>query len=64
MFSGGIDRSWEGLPRRYFIPGTKDWRCACVNEPDLDNPHVKLYPGCGPKDRTCKIDKKKLKEEL
>ena len=62
--SGGIERDWEGLPRRYFIPGTKDWRCACVNEPLLDDPHVKLYPGCSPEEKKCKIDKQKLKEEL
>ncbi len=64
-YSGGIERDWEGLPRRYFTPNSKDWRCACVNEPDLGNPHIRLYPGCNPEQKKCKIDKDKLnKEEL
>ncbi len=35
-----------------------------MNEPDLNDPHVKLYPGCDPEEKRCKIDKEKLKEEL
>ncbi|VDN50464.1 unnamed protein product [Dracunculus medinensis] len=28
--SGGIHRSWSGVPRKLFSPGTKTYRCACV----------------------------------
>jgi len=58
--SGGVTRSWVGVPRRLFYPG-REPRCACVrdtgapstdpgdkraNRGDLDNTHIKEYPGC------------------
>jgi len=57
--SGGIDRTWVGVPRRLFFPGRTE-RCACVkdsgislydpgsktNNGDLDNPHIKRYEQC------------------
>ena len=46
------------------MPGGNKWRCACVHDKDLNDPHIKLYPGCDPTAEKCKIDKKRLKEEL
>ena len=60
--SGGIQRSWVGVPRKLFFPGRTE-RCACVkdtgaslfepnsNDPtyddgDLHNPNLKLYQSC------------------
>ena len=67
--SGGIQREWTGVPRRYFSPG-KEERCACVldhgpplakqhnangNRGDLDNPHLKEYSNCDPKSTSCQL---------
>ena len=62
FISGGVHRDWVGYPRRYFAPGSKSWRCSCVREEDLDNPHVKLYPDCDPTSIRCKVDPNKLKQ--
>lgn len=65
--SAGINRDWVGVPRRMFKPGKKDPKCVCVkatgpssdtgegNEGDLNNPNMKLYPGCGKYDVSCKL---------
>ena len=63
-FSGGIERDWVGVPRRYFAPGAAKWRCACVNEPDLNSPHMRLYPDCDPTADLCKVYTDKIKDEL
>lgn len=47
---------------RFFAPGTKSWRCACVQEKDLNGPHVKPYPGCEEPTVSCKVDPKQLAE--
>lgn len=60
--SGGITRDWVGYPRRYFAPGTKSWRCACVHEKDLGSPQVRMYPDCDPNSHECKVDPEKIKE--
>ncbi|XP_060599237.1 neuferricin-like [Ruditapes philippinarum] len=60
--SGGVNRDWAGVPRRYFQPGKTEPRCACVkdfgppsgsdnnvkhnNRGDLDNPLMKTYDDC------------------
>ena len=62
--SGGIERDWEGLPRRYFTPGSKNWRCACVNEKDLNSPQIQLYPGCPPQAKECSVDDRGSRNEL
>ncbi|XP_071789674.1 neuferricin-like [Asterias amurensis] len=54
--SGGIVRGWVGLPRRYFLPGSKNWKCVCVHDRDLSNPHMKVFEGCGPSDISCKMN--------
>ncbi|KAK3730863.1 hypothetical protein QZH41_009968 [Actinostola sp. cb2023] len=65
--SGGIHRSWEGVPRQLFKPGSRDPKCVCVrttgassdtlegSEGDLNHPNIKLYPGCNKMDISCKI---------
>jgi len=64
--SGGVARSWVGVPRQLFYPGRQP-RCACVRDRgppsvdpsapsdtgDLDSPHVKAYPGCEGKLTEC-----------
>jgi predicted heme/steroid binding protein len=62
--SGGVERGWVGLPRRYFLPGTKEWRCACVHEDKLNSPNVKMYPGCSATAIECAVLKDRLHEEL
>ena len=60
--SGGVVRDWVGYPRRFFAPGTKSWRCACIHESDLGSPHVKLYPDCEPSATECKVNPEKIKQ--
>ncbi|PIK47714.1 putative neuferricin-like [Apostichopus japonicus] len=56
--SGGISRDWTGFPRKYFQPGAKSFRCACVPEQELDNPHFKMYDNCDPRATSCKLASK------
>lgn len=65
--SGGISRSWVGVPRKMFKPGKKDSKCVCIkttgpssdtgegNDGDLNNPTMKQYVGCGKYDASCKL---------
>uniref|UniRef100_H2ZQI2 Neuferricin n=1 Tax=Ciona savignyi TaxID=51511 RepID=H2ZQI2_CIOSA len=71
--SGGIERSWVGVPRLYHPPGAKSPRCACVrnsgipssgsdngkNRGDLDNPYMREYEDCHPTTDSCVISKPK-----
>ena len=71
--SGGIKRSWVGVPRELFIPGTRHSRCACVDlekkqhgEPGIvydepEDPLVQEYEGCDPKSSECFV--KELDDE-
>lgn len=56
--SGGVERDWEGVPRKYFDVGATNYRCACVDDSKLQNEKLKEYDGCDPKSTTCfyKID--------
>ena len=58
--SGGVHRDWVGYPRRFFAPGTKSWRCACVHEKDLSSPHIKPYPNCEELTVECKVNPDQL----
>lgn len=51
--SGGIKREWSGVPRKYFEPGHTSFRCACVNEKDLNSSLLKPYENCDPTSDTC-----------
>jgi len=74
--SGGVSRTWAGVPRQLFYPGRQP-RCACVRDKgapsvdpgarsdtgDLDSPHVKAYPGCTGSEAEC-WNNPDAKEEL
>lgn len=51
--SGGIDRQWTGVPRKYFEPGNTGFRCACIHDSKLGVGNLKEYDGCDPKSTTC-----------
>jgi len=54
--SGGVKRDWIGFPRTlYSAIGSKDIRCACVQEEDLNDPLLKEYPNCARDSVTCKL---------
>ncbi|CAJ0942444.1 unnamed protein product, partial [Mesorhabditis belari] len=68
--SGGIQRDWVGVPRKYTDPTAKGTRCACVknfgpglsvhaaqgaNRGDLDHPFLSEYEDCSPTSMSCKI---------
>ncbi|XP_018568039.1 neuferricin [Anoplophora glabripennis] len=51
--SGGIERSWVGVPRQLYEPGSKSYRCACINESNEDLGVVKEYEGCDKTSFSC-----------
>ena len=54
--SGGVKRDWVGFPRSlYSAEGSKNVRCACAQESDLDDPLLKPYPNCPLDAVTCQI---------
>jgi len=67
--SGGVERSWTGVPRKLFDPTTKNYRCACVknfgsslvnpdvdgNRGDLDHPNLRNYEDCPASANSCKL---------
>lgn len=44
--SGGIDRDWIGVPRKYYEIGKSDFRCACIPEDRLHDSQLKEYDDC------------------
>ena len=69
VFSGGIERSWEGVPRKFFDTETQQTRCVCVRttgppsdqsspdigEGDLGHPNLKEYDHCSPQSNICHL---------
>lgn len=51
--SGGIERQWTGVPRKYFEAGNTGYRCACVEESKLTVGNLKEYDDCDPNSATC-----------
>ncbi|XP_026329634.1 neuferricin homolog [Hyposmocoma kahamanoa] len=55
--SGGIARSWVGVPRQLYTPGEKRPRCACV---DLEHDHssalLNEYDNCTPFSTSCVLE--------
>lgn len=51
--SGGIDRDFVGLPRKFFEVGKPDFRCACVPNDRLEDPLLKEYKNCDRKADEC-----------
>lgn len=44
--SGGIQRTWIGVPRKYYAPGAPQFRCACVRGNELTSPYIFEYSDC------------------
>ncbi|CAF3819952.1 unnamed protein product [Rotaria sordida] len=53
--SGGIERPWTGVPRRYFDSSTKTERCVCVKNADQQDGRFRQYEDCSPTSIECKI---------
>lgn len=54
--SGGIKRSWVGVPRKFYEPGSTKHRCACVNTAeDISKGKFSEYEGCQPDSTSCFI---------
>ncbi|CAH1801823.1 unnamed protein product [Owenia fusiformis] len=67
--SGGKQRDWTGVPRKYYKLGSSEYRCACIrttgppgDDPtsalssgDLLNPMFKPYKNCHEHAITCKV---------
>lgn len=67
QMSGGVQRSWTGVPRELFSRDSNSRRCACVqiqkdkdSEPsieyaddDSDDPMLRQYAGCDPNSDQC-----------
>jgi hypothetical protein len=55
LFSGGIERTWIGVPRRYFDSLSKVERCVCVENSDPKDGRFKEYKDCSPTSPECQI---------
>ncbi|KAG8226073.1 hypothetical protein J437_LFUL006380 [Ladona fulva] len=64
--SGGIERSWVGVPRKLYVAGSSSPRCACIrhpkeisspgsHEPKIDDPQLEKYPDCSEDSHSCWI---------
>lgn len=51
--SGGVERSWTGVPRKYFEVGRTDFRCACVHTDKLTDKQLREYDSCDSKAASC-----------
>lgn len=51
--SGGIDRDFIGLPRKFYEAGKSEFRCACVPNDRLGDPLLKQYDNCDAKSAEC-----------
>lgn len=59
--SGGIERDWSGVPRKYYKPGSESSRCACIQftEEMRRSPqrkgNVEEYEDCSPESESCYV---------
>ncbi|KAJ1531878.1 hypothetical protein ONE63_000526 [Megalurothrips usitatus] len=61
--SGGIERDWVGVPRKYYKPGSDSYRCACIQihgeatHPDSKQKkgNVIEYKDCPPSSESCRV---------
>lgn len=51
--SGGKERDWVGVPRKFFKSGDISFRCACIRDIDLDSKNIREYEGCDSKATSC-----------
>ncbi|CAL8398373.1 unnamed protein product [Boreogadus saida] len=54
--SGGVERSWAGVPRKLFSPGSSRSRCVCVEDPSSGSPNMQDYQGCHPDSDSCTLE--------
>ncbi|XP_041657256.1 neuferricin [Cheilinus undulatus] len=55
--SGGVERSWVGVPRKLFSAGSSGVRCVCVEDPSAaeDDPNLQKYDDCPPHADSCSV---------
>nr|XP_057943154.1 neuferricin [Doryrhamphus excisus] len=55
--SGGVERSWNGVPRKLFSPGANGARCVCVKDAPAaeENPNLQEYEGCPTYSDSCSL---------
>ncbi|KAJ8985988.1 hypothetical protein NQ317_013872 [Molorchus minor] len=53
--SGGIERDWSGMPYQLYEPGSKTYRCACINEHNEKLGSIKEYEDCDKSTFSCFI---------
>ncbi|XP_061106563.1 neuferricin isoform X1 [Conger conger] len=56
--SGGVQRSWAGVPRKLFSPGSSGYRCVCVQSEDptaLNSPLLKQFEDCPSLAESCRV---------
>ncbi|XP_056298305.1 neuferricin [Pseudoliparis swirei] len=56
--SGGVERAWTGVPRKFFSPGSSGVRCVCVQAPSAaeEEPNLQKYDGCPPHAESCPVE--------
>uniref|UniRef100_UPI0037E712B6 neuferricin n=1 Tax=Semicossyphus pulcher TaxID=241346 RepID=UPI0037E712B6 len=55
--SGGVERSWTGVPRKLFSAGSSGVRCVCVKDLSAaeEDPNLQEYDGCPPHADSCTV---------
>ncbi|CAJ1064449.1 neuferricin [Xyrichtys novacula] len=55
--SGGVERSWTGVPRKLFSAGSTGVQCVCVEDPSAaeGDPNLKRYEGCPSHAESCSV---------
>ncbi|XP_061819101.1 neuferricin [Nerophis lumbriciformis] len=55
--SGGLQRSWTGVPRKLFSPGARGVQCVCVKDTSAATKDLKLqeYEGCSTYAESCSL---------
>uniref|UniRef100_A0A1B6LJC2 Cytochrome b5 heme-binding domain-containing protein n=1 Tax=Graphocephala atropunctata TaxID=36148 RepID=A0A1B6LJC2_9HEMI len=64
--SGGVERDWEGVPRKLYEPGADTFRCACINVSvqsqvivpntgTVRTGNLEEYEDCHPKSTSCYV---------
>lgn len=51
--SGGTNRDFVGVPRKFYEVGKSEYRCACVPNDRLDDPLLMQYDDCDSKSVEC-----------
>lgn len=51
--SGGKERDWVGVPRKFYAPGETKYRCACIKDELLGENNIREYEDCDVKATSC-----------